>query len=329
MPGYEGLTRGQIKRMEDGDLVRYAAKLVHDQAIARGDQGLLAVLADEWALSSLGNPTIFIENEELVEMLYHSNFSINMDSFALPHGKNLAYYSFPRHTVVDDHNLPGCYFGRIDRAEWENATAELLEISGSNTRIRLVEKSDGSSFYLAYNSPNGLCGLHFTPDEVEDSLNGGIDFSVAVEERADLLTDESKSWGNTLLRLCAAVSVYVRAFPQAYRSGLPEGMEGKTSSVRSLLTKPMKVGVYSSKHKRVLKRAEVKRAFGNSRSKRIAHWRQGHFRTLSHEKYQRNPDGSERVIFIQGSVVNKDIDPSTVEMLDVDAIREGADNFLS
>jgi len=327
LPEYEGLSKRRMKTMQDSELLPLAAKYLYSQAIDRNLEGMLWALADEWLLSLLGNPTIFIENEELAEMLFHSHFDIDPESFALPHKQNLAYYSFPRHTTIDEHNLPACYFGRIEKQQWDDAVQDVFTIAGSPHKVILRQESGRADFVLAYNSPKGLCQLYFRPEQVVESLNGDIDYDSIVTDRSELLTDESRSWGNALLRLCAAVSVYVQAFPQAYRPGLPEAMQNKSSTVRSLLAKPMKVGVYSHKRGRVLTRAEVKQAFRSSSEKRKTHWRQGTFRTLRHERFKRNPDGSMRVIFVRGFVVNEDIDPSTVEMLDVDEIRDGAGEF--
>lgn len=120
-------------------------------------------------------------------------------------------------------------------------------------------------------------------------------------ECAGYLPYDSKEWkekptevGEFYSELILRFLGYLQAFPTLAHVGFPDNLKARD-----------------------MRQSEIKQAHHVSLHPKlqacpIAHWRSGHFRTLRAERYNRNPDGSPRVIYVNPMIVGK-LTPYTVE----------------
>lgn len=110
------------------------------------------------------------------------------------------------------------------------------------------------------------------------------------------VNDEEAEEG--LLHCAAAMSVliYVSAFPETLHEGPPKGIE------RIINTKQFTIALND--------KLKAESAHGTP----CAHWRRGHFRELRDDRFKRNDDGTNRIVFVHDCIVaQKDQEIYTVE----------------
>jgi hypothetical protein len=115
------------------------------------------------------------------------------------------------------------------------------------------------------------------PSDTKDFLHGRKGYnSTWIEHRLSVIA----------ARLC----VYLKVFPDALVEGLPEGM--KTREIRA----------HKNKNRGEVETSTIQLAT-RLRGSPIAHYRHGHFRTLRDERFRKNPDGTNRVVYVNPAII--------------------------
>jgi hypothetical protein len=100
------------------------------------------------------------------------------------------------------------------------------------------------------------------------------------------------------LKLATSLFVYMRAFPECVKPGIPSDM-----SITEMVH-----GGPKNKRTGFTITAPIDRATGTT-----LHLRRGHFRSLHDQRFKRNEDGSIKIVWVRDTVVGGKIDPYTVE----------------
>lgn len=157
-------------------------------------------------------------------------------------------------------------------------------------KVRFYDQFAGNAVYISM--PNGLVASRYFQDAMcEQALHSNLSKEV-VASRADnpmLLVAVSRM----MTRLCLAACVYETAFPDYIVDGLPEYISSPS------IHKP----------KKLIAAPEILE--GATRTSVSMHIRAGHFKTLQHERFKRNEDGTPKIIFVRQTVVAGKLTPKT------------------
>lgn len=243
----------------------------------------------EWRKN--GRPIIIIEDKEVAEFAYRSKLDIIPESLKVPEG--IISFAFPKGVILDGIELRGCLFGEIDIQEHIQFVKDKVKsLTGtepdwdwdpnyqpkSNKAIFIITMVDepqmpgGISYLRLWFDKNDLSNI---PNEnwVEDNLKNEA-----------WLKNKEYSQQRIYLKLCYSLCILLSNFEGCLRDGLPSG--------RMIdLPKVFKAQTLS------LPRKYAERIGPQT------HWRECCFRSLKHERFKRNPDGSVRVVFVRSTIV--------------------------
>lgn len=174
--------------------------------------------------------------------------------------------------------------------------------------------SGGTTIIIDHGSSSS--GGDYTTAELSQVLKTGDSRGTAVQKDLKYYSDELGSMKSGMdyaafrfhtAIICMYVRVYCDAFPEAMVPGPPmEKYRGRN--------KPMRISG------RCLRIRPVKQITAD-RSGPVPHFRHGHFRQLRDERFHKNPDGSNRTVFVKASIVKGKVkEVYTVEK------KESADN---
>ncbi len=238
--------------------------------------GVVSQIAIEYNLLCKETPSLFISSKPLARFLIDSTYSAGLAKQALS-SSPIQWVCFPS-----------------------------MNYLGIDTRPFVI----GKTFYDAVD--NG-CGGKFFYDyvfylKITDQFSPFFAFD---HERADDILQNKEHgifrWNGELsnltkrqhdtalfmVRAGLGALVYAAAFPDYICQGLPDDVKAPT------LTKP-----------RILTAApEILE--GATRTSVSMHIRAGHFKTLQHERFKRNEDGTAKVIFVRQTVVAGKLTPKT------------------
>ena len=163
----------------------------------------------------------------------------------------------------NDATIDGCRIPPI-------LASEGVVLRGSNT-INAV------SFFLSKGSlEHGKCSVCGVPsDRISEFLSGSGDYGKDV------------SFGHEYFIIAARLCVYLSVFPQALIHGFPESMKLREDRA----------------HNKSSCQNHTMRLSGRFSNTPLAHFRRGHFRMLRHERFRRNIDGSNRIVYVNNSIV--------------------------
>jgi hypothetical protein len=260
----------------------------------------LASIMVEFKWRTDESPIIFVENTHLANMIYNAKFDIDTKSIASPR-PNFICFSFPVGTEIEGYKIKSCLFGKIKYKDHFDFVSKTLEnILGEHMMDGLAEeisKDPGEEiFFLMSDNGYGISTIFVPADKACEFLNKDLDDflgnnkDLSMDEQDGQVTDDRISEQKAYLRLCLGICVYIKAFPENLIKGIPENSET--------------IGINSARYNRTIM---LDHEF---RSSPVAHWRKWHFRTLRHEKFKRNQDGSEKIIFVRDAIVGKDQDMS-------------------
>lgn len=105
--------------------------------------------------------------------------------------------------------------------------------------------------------------------------------------------ERTQTISNVHKKICAAAAVYSYAFPDYIRDGLPDFVKAPSINKPRILTAAPEI------------------LEGATRTSVSMHIRAGHFKTLQHERFKRNDDGTPKVIFVRQTVVAGKLTPKT------------------
>lgn len=254
-----------------------------------------------WRWRKFNSPTVFPDNESLIDILHSSRLAIKPSS--LKPRWPVFSFSPPLGAMMDKIKLFPFLFSVSSGVDQMNDMQNMLndcpvptKFDFSNTRPTEEMK--------AYISIDDGCGLAWNTDFLKfiEVLNSGEDF----EEIKGLDKSENTAERNKSIRahakLAVMLLVYAQAFPESVAYGFPSGFPeadakfgGKGHGARGRIT-----GI------KIL--APIDTATG-----RALHLRRGHFRSLHDERFKRNIDGSIKIVWVRESVIGGKIDPYTVE----------------
>ena len=263
-----------------------------------------SVVLDELCVNECGNTMVFMENEDLVRMLWDARMDIDLEDIdlsVLPHGFTVAWPDME----VDGVKLSGCsvWVGTI--AERDKCIARHTkkylgrEIPVKYDDERIPEELGMSVCYCNGDNANPLYYRCSVPQrkmrEVVGSEEGMKNLGFYDTFGSLKLTDKEVHEQYVMVRLILRMMAYVTARPDFMVGGFPDGAKSKVFSTRSL-------------GRRSGMRVSYPSHAGHGSPK--AHWRSCHIRS-----YPKRKDGSKRkgVVFIAGTMVNVDVDPVTVK----------------
>lgn len=282
-------------------------------------------LIDEYAYHKNNDPTLFVESEKLVELIYKSKFDVLTNEIKLPIG-NVISIAFPQNLKLGGVDVHGCLFGKYNRLKaFEQMCNEL------NCQYWLSEKNklnlkneDQFAIIIKYKDADGspiTVRSEFSSEEIQKTLNSDEyileriknfhddspqpDIPLSLQGFAKQLMDFTYDLNiddahriNVALRACLGLCVYASAFPDAIQEGLPGQWKFKQVGFPQTLSRNNVFNLLAPKTTH--KTPEM-------------HWRTFHFRSLRDKKFKRNKDGSVRIIFVRDTIVGGKLTPYSLE----------------
>lgn len=229
-----------------------------------------------------GCSTVFINSPEIVNLVYNARYDVDIDNLDVPNG--VTSFSFP-----DGIEIEGILLRPI------LLSIQNINDSLANKRFSLWDKDedDFKSVSVVHRQGFALPGISSvgTQKNLVKSLRG--DFGDQ--------DHHTSTFYKVMTKVAVGLSIYMKAFPNALRDGFPIDMKDRdirisTTNSPFILTLDKSIQTSSGTH-----------------SSPVMHWRKGHFKTLRHERFRRNPDGSYKIIYVHDAIVNGRIDPKTLE----------------
>lgn len=205
-------------------------------------------------------------------LLHRNSPSLFVESMELVHFLNESTYS---EDVLQQ---------AIDVDEFKWFCFPSRSIGGVNLRSCFFGRSAGRCVYRVYLWNENIMQSAVNTDGAAHAFREG---RCTVAD-----ADEFSRVSDLHLKLCMAATVYALAFPDCVIEGLPSGV--KSDSTANRILKPAK---------------EI--MCGATRTSVSMHIRAGHFKTLQHERFKRNEDGTPKVIFVRQTVVAGKLTPKT------------------
>lgn len=114
------------------------------------------------------------------------------------------------------------------------------------------------------------------------NTDGGEEF-IGDAHKADISNIKARQ----CISIIVAVESYIKAFPESLRSGPPRPSERIECASQFYLTRPRDQKIIGS------------------HGSPCAHWRRGHFRELRDDRFKKNNDGSNRIVFVHDCIVSQ------------------------
>ena len=243
-----------------------------------------------------GKPVLFLESQELIDLIYSATYDIDFEHVCLP--GDIMSFSFPEGSRLEGVTLEPCILHRV-REEGNNnhESLSIKDIIEQQDVIVLNPSSTRISCTFREGFMNHRAGVMTCQAHLDAALNPKPENPNFPSEFSDY---EARQFSVTL-RLVLGTCAYISAFPECLTPGFPKNMQSRNERLLSkelTRTKPVTLKMH---HR-----------FTGSPS---AHPRVAHFRTLKDDRYKRNPDNTYKVIFIDKTFVKgraKDVDPKTI-----------------
>jgi hypothetical protein len=268
------------------DMPDYATEMDYTNAISGSVIQLL------WsAMALFKGVQIFVEDRALVEMLLRANIDASTDDVYLPFP--VCEFIVPRGIpLIDGYQLAGCLCAdsrRFDlRKEVEKYGVWKLPYAGPAEGITVgstLKATDGTldKFVHSISLPQGA------PVE---SVKSGIEVKAA-----------SRLAMNASAKFCAALCLYLQS-KEGQLALEPRTTSTKQNGVTPALGRQLKRRKSITIKDLITPKRDVGMPGGGTHASPGAHWRKLHMRALRHERFNRNPDGSVRVVLVNASLVN-------------------------
>lgn len=246
-----------------------------------------------------GKPVLFLESQELINLIYSATYDIDFEHVCLP--GDILGFSFPEGARLDGVTLEPCILHRV--REVGGDTHESIGIKDILEQQNVLDlKKDGTriSCTLREGFMSHRVGVMINQEHLDAALNPHPDPNNP-DFPSEFSDYEAKQF-SVILRLVLGTCAYISAFPECLVSGFPKTMQSRNARILTkdlTRTKPVTLKLHP-------------RLVGSPG----AHSRVGHFRTLRDDKFKRNPDGTYRVVYVSETFVKgraKDVDPKTVK----------------
>lgn len=331
-----GLSGQTAKTIGHSQLIEKAMLLSVHRSCSCDDFTDLARTAEEWEMERAGNPTVFLENQHLINMLHHSRIDIPSDNIVIPGPAHSSYFSFPSTAFVEGVNIIPCYCACTSPTQVNSVIDNVLNAAEIPGPHPFLHASNSLCFILAFRMRSEIWHFPFSEEELDECLQSHSVRLSHLPTKGKMPTDDVLRMASILLRLCVGTCYYVQAYPHSCRSGFPSEIENSKSLLKAK-RRCLRIGVYSRKEQRVLTNKECQQRYEQTGSGKKMHLRRSHFRRLEHPRYRRNPNGTARIVHVEHSIINARIDPHTVtdlsasrlaEVIDVLALRrKGSEQF--
>ena len=250
---------------------------------------------EAWIIDSLyesrQRPSLIIENNYFIQHLLSSQLDTDPKLLRYPLGGCFSINP-PRNARAGGKPIPSFLFSvapKREIAEWADKLFAAYQIP-LGTSIW----DEGLVYAVTYKDTSGAdITAEWTTDDVckmlqTDPSEWTVLFNL---ENQNCSRDEHLTM-QVCFRLGFTITLYCNAFPGSLVQGLPQTVLAFKQHMQN-----------------------VHHLIGTDvfRTSPSAHLRSGHFRTLGHERFKRNPDGSVRVVFVHPCIVNAEIDPYTLE----------------
>ena len=282
-------------------IANVSAGILKDSGIAPTPDNVQTVLRNApiqmvWELMNiLYGTSIYIKDSELINAMLRTDIDALMGDVRLPFP--ICEFVFPEHHPlgIDDYDISGCLLIDLDTApikllmeqypgKWEIQTPpEVKKVFF--TRLLRKGKSDVA----------GISWLQFDPAQSLDIL----------PVKVPLRQEDSRAI-HILCKLCFGLCLYCQTAEgqkSLEKFELPNRACRKGSG-------PTEMRAYKDR-KHYVMRDLITHKFRESSIVGIGthaspktHWRKLHLRTLRHERYNRNPDGSIRAVWIRAALIN-------------------------
>ena len=222
-------------------------------------------------------PCLFVENREIVRFIWESRYDQELAYLAAD--TKTTWSGLPRMNINGVDTIP-CAFGCIDYFK------DSKLIPNENKRQVLLTTWAFNECFCKNTPLNSRLVWRMLqhPEDFESYTAAPFDGHWTTKDHTLL---------NTLFRICLGVMVYAKAFPDYIISGLPRMVSIGMPSRANILTAAPEI------------------LEGATRTSVSMHIRAGHFKTLQHERFKRNEDGTPKVIFVRQTVVAGKLTPKT------------------
>ena len=256
-----------------------------------------------------GSKTVFLENRDLVRLLMNATIDVDPSSFLVPW--NGFAICFPRDGLEDTGIRPFLFQRWKDIDEQGRRITDLYKRSGVIATTRRSPNAPREGLIGIYHSGGGCNYVdEIALSKVPMCLRpGGLKQHIDSKDYRSScnsfeLSEREMEIERVLFQLALAICLYIKAFPQCLRPGFPRNIELLREDASCV--SPFRLGFPPGTH-----------------ASPEMHLRRAHFRTLWHERFKHDPDGSPRVVFVHPCVVSGEIDPHTLER----APRDRADSL--
>lgn len=220
-----------------------------------------------WATQ--GYPTLFLESEDLANLLYECEIPDLLEDVTLP------ISSFPmvaiavrNNTIIEDTQLKPFLMGRFPDDVTESELESVFDSSKDNFMVL---------------SREGLWGSDHVFSRTQQSYEENVRSIGRDKEKIGI------SQIDIQFKIALSIGLYASSFPELIKDGAP--MERSISKQQKKESRSMKKMATLNLDPRV------------ANSPVSPHYRRGHYRILHDERYKRNSDGSKRIVFVSGSQV--------------------------
>ena len=311
-----------INKKEKGDSALQAAisKLIEMQPEIMQTLDFV-VMMEEWNWLQSERNIYYLESAQVANSIINSKISLT-SAEALYEGQESFILALPSDTIID--GIKACSGLSVTIAKHHERQANLIDpfskwIGVQPPQADHSEDDDWSGFgiYISYK------GSH-TQDNmvVRVCMNSGdlISYmnSNSLDEYMELMPDwkakkeyshvfslsvSERAYQFDVLKLVASFLVYKKALPDRVINGYPTKNNEKTATGKDV--KRVKAFIIKSP------------TDNNAQDYKTSHYRRWHFRQLTHERFYRGEHKKEaigsRVIFVQDSVVGREVKAQTVK----------------
>ena len=288
-------------KVSDEEVLRAVANNNNEKFVTQD----AAFLSEEYHWRNLTTrPAIFPESKEVLDQIRKTKFKVSMTEGILPPFETFML-CFPQGYEVDGVRLPGCL---VTDMAVEKRVEEVFKPTLKKVYSTLPGFADydtgrfiAINFRVSHNHKHRVCIPREqlpavleaeTPQEVNDILG-------LLEYPESFNNDESMNMQFHLIKIIAAIYIYAQAESSALKAGFPANNRPNIEGGQHKKTKDFTLTSVARK--------------GHTPSD---HYRSGHYRQLTAERFYRNehadkPVGS-RFIWVKDTYVGKEIDPHTL-----------------
>lgn len=238
--------------------------------------GVVSQIAIEYNLLCKDTPALFVSSKPLARFLIDSTYSAGLAKQALS-ASPIRWVCFPTMNYLGI-DTRSCAIGK--------------------TFYDLVDKARGGKFfydYVFYLKITDEYSPFFAFDDycADDILQNKEHKFYKWNKDLSNITRTQHAAAVFMFRAALAALVYAAAFPDYVCDGLPDNVKAPALSAPKLLTAAPEI------------------LEGATRTSVSMHIRAGHFKTLQHERFKRNEDGTPKIIFVRQTVVAGKLTPKT------------------